>query len=90
MAIRHGIHSVSAAPAATVARPLPHAASQADAASAWPDFLDRLHLVLRNARTRRQLARLDERALKDIGLSRAGALAEAERVPWDLGPPRRR
>lgn len=39
--------------------------------------------------TRRQLARLDERMLKDIGLSRADALAEAARAPWDLGPPRR-
>ena len=39
--------------------------------------------------TRRQLARLDDRMLKDIGLSRADALAEAARAPWDVGPPRR-
>ena len=32
---------------------------------------------------------LDDRMLKDIGLSRADALAEAARAPWDLGPPRR-
>jgi uncharacterized protein YjiS (DUF1127 family) len=88
MAIRHAIHSIPVAPAATIAPPLPRTASQADAA-AWPAFLERLRLVLRNARTRRQLARLDERALRDIGLSRAEALAEAERVPWDLGPSRR-
>lgn len=40
--------------------------------------------------TRRQLARLDDRMLKDLGLSRADALAEAARAPWDLGPPSRR
>jgi uncharacterized protein YjiS (DUF1127 family) len=45
--------------------------------------------MLEAARTRRCLARLDERMLQDIGLSRADALAEAERAPWDLGPPRR-
>ncbi|HYZ34439.1 MAG TPA: DUF1127 domain-containing protein [Crenalkalicoccus sp.] len=36
--------------------------------------------------SRRLLARLDDRMLKDIGISRADALAEARRVPWDLGP----
>ncbi len=35
-------------------------------------------------RGRRQLARLDERALKDIGVSRADAIYESERAPWDL------
>jgi uncharacterized protein YjiS (DUF1127 family) len=46
--------------------------------------------MLRAIRTRRELAELDERMLKDIGLSRAEALAEARRAPWDLDPlPRR-
>ena len=35
------------------------------------------------ARQRRQLAALDEAALKDIGLSRADALQEVERPFWD-------
>ncbi len=74
MAIPHAIH------------PFPEAGTGA----AWPAFLARLHLVLRTVRTRRLLARLDDRALRDIGLSRAEALAEAGRAPWDLGPPRRR
>jgi uncharacterized protein YjiS (DUF1127 family) len=50
---------------------------------------DRLRLMLRTAATRRRLARLDERALKDIGLNRAQALEEAGRMPWDVGPCRR-
>jgi len=35
------------------------------------------------ARQRRQLAALDNAALKDIGLSRADALQEVERPFWD-------
>lgn len=35
------------------------------------------------ARQRRALARLDRRMLKDIGLSRADALAESVRPFWD-------
>ncbi len=35
-------------------------------------------------RQRRQLASLDEAALKDIGLSRADAFREAQRPFWDL------
>jgi len=46
---------------------------------------DRFGRMLRATATRRQLARLDERALKDIGLNRAQALEEASRMPWDLG-----
>ncbi len=35
------------------------------------------------AKERRQLAMLDDAALKDIGLSRADALQESERPFWD-------
>lgn len=35
------------------------------------------------ARQRRALARLDDRLLADVGLTRAQALAEAERPAWD-------
>lgn len=35
------------------------------------------------ARERGQLARLNDAALKDLGLSRADALQEAERPFWD-------
>jgi uncharacterized protein YjiS (DUF1127 family) len=38
---------------------------------------------------RRALGRLDQRALKDIGLSRTDALREAERPFWDDAPSRR-
>jgi len=36
------------------------------------------------ARQRRQLLALDERALKDIGISRADAFREANRDFWDI------
>jgi hypothetical protein len=35
------------------------------------------------ARSRRSLLKLDEHLLRDIGLTRAEALAEAERGAWD-------
>ena len=34
-------------------------------------------------RQRRRLAELDDAALRDIGISRADALREAARKPWD-------
>jgi uncharacterized protein YjiS (DUF1127 family) len=40
--------------------------------------------MLRAAITRRQLAHMDDRMLKDIGISRLDALTEADRLPWDL------
>lgn len=36
------------------------------------------------ARQRRELLSLDERSLKDIGISRADALIEADRDFWDI------
>ena len=50
------------------------------AAPALPGF----RAMLRAALTRRQLAAMDDRMLKDIGISRADALLEADRLPWDL------
>lgn len=41
----------------------------------------------RAVETRRQLAKLDDAALRDIGISRADALMEAKRAPWDLAAP---
>ena len=41
------------------------------------------------ARTRRHLAGMDARMLRDIGIGPADAQAEAARWPWDLGPTRR-
>lgn len=35
------------------------------------------------SRSRRSLARLDDHLLRDIGLTRAEAEAEASRGPWD-------
>jgi uncharacterized protein YjiS (DUF1127 family) len=45
--------------------------------------------MVRAIETRRQLAEMDDRMLSDIGISRAEAQAETDRLAWDLGPPRR-
>jgi uncharacterized protein YjiS (DUF1127 family) len=52
-------------------------------------WADRLRRVLQAAESRRQLAALDSRMLSDIGISRAEAIEEARRAPWDLAPRRR-
>jgi uncharacterized protein YjiS (DUF1127 family) len=43
----------------------------------------RLHAAFAMARSRRQLATLEDHILKDIGLTRAEAHAEAKRQAWD-------
>jgi uncharacterized protein YjiS (DUF1127 family) len=50
--------------------------------------LPSLHAMLRAVITRRYLAEMDDRMLKDIGISRTDARQEAERLPWDITPPR--
>jgi len=42
--------------------------------------------MLRAVTTRRDLAGMDDRMLRDIGISRVDALREADRLPWDLVP----
>jgi hypothetical protein len=42
-----------------------------------------LHARLTLLRQRRDLARLDDHMLRDIGLTRAEALTEAQRPAWD-------
>jgi uncharacterized protein YjiS (DUF1127 family) len=48
--------------------------------------LGRLRLWNRLHRQRRSLAELDDAMLRDIGVTRAEALAEARRSPWDVPP----
>ena len=48
-----------------------------------PSALSRLLAASRLARSRRSLRLLDDRLLADIGLTRAQALSEAGRAPWD-------
>lgn len=43
-----------------------------------------LAAMLRAIETRRHLAQMDERMLRDIGLTRGDAIEEANRAPWDL------
>ena len=45
-----------------------------------------LRLAWHVRRTRRELARMDDRMLSDIGIGRADAYEEARRAPWDTGP----
>jgi uncharacterized protein YjiS (DUF1127 family) len=52
-------------------------------AAGWLAFVA---TMLRTAITRRHLAQMDDRMLKDIGLTRSEALEEARRKPWDIGP----
>ncbi|HYF09033.1 MAG TPA: DUF1127 domain-containing protein [Acetobacteraceae bacterium] len=52
----------------------------------WLAWLAR---CLEAVETRRALARMDDRMLKDIGLTRSEAQRESGRMPWDLSTPRR-
>ena len=54
--------------------------------TAWLGWLNR---ILQAVESRRHLAEMDRRMLADIGISRAEALDEAARAPWDLTPRRR-
>ena len=49
-------------------------------------FLLRLRQMLALSRSRRDLARLDDHLLRDIGLSSSEAEAEASRRDWDVPP----
>jgi len=55
------------------------------AVRSWSGYLAVVFLTcLDVARERRQLARLDDRALKDFGVSRADAERESARGFWDV------
>lgn len=53
-------------------------------------FARALVQAFRLASTRQDLAGMDERMLRDIGITRVDALREAARKPWDAAPPGRR
>ena len=52
--------------------------------------LSRLIDALALRRSRRSLAALDDHMLRDIGLTREQAQAEADRAAWDVAPTWRR
>lgn len=58
-----------------------HGASKGSASS-WQQFVELLAVWAQRARTRRELAALDERLLQDIGLRRGDALHEASKPFW--------
>jgi uncharacterized protein YjiS (DUF1127 family) len=47
-------------------------------------LIDAVELAVEMRRERRMLLGLDDRALKDLGLARADAYAEATRACWDI------
>ena len=49
-------------------------------------ILPSLAAMWRVVTTRRMLAEMDDRMLADIGISRAQAAFEADRLPWDTEP----
>jgi uncharacterized protein YjiS (DUF1127 family) len=51
-------------------------------------LLDRLLAYIEIAAERRRLASLDDHTLRDIGISRADAMAESGRSFWDIPPGR--
>ena len=53
------------------------------APGAWLEFLGRMVEAIES---RRRLAGMEDRMLADLGISRADALREAGRRPWDLTP----
>jgi uncharacterized protein YjiS (DUF1127 family) len=54
----------------------------------WAHVVDALKLMFRTYKTRRALLEMTPRELSDIGISRATAIAEASRLPWDMAPVR--
>ncbi len=70
-------------------RSLPLTQSLRTATQRGTTWLDWLRRVLHAAESRRELVRMDARMLSDIGISRAEALHEAARAPWDLSQPQR-
>jgi uncharacterized protein YjiS (DUF1127 family) len=58
---------------------LPHALR-----ALWADFRRAYVLALRAEMSRGDLRRMDDRMLADIGITRAQAKAEADRVPWQV------
>ncbi len=59
------------------------ASRKAAGGNTWLDWLGQ---ALRAVTTRRYLAEMDDRMLKDIGITRMDASQEASRAPWDFGP----
>jgi uncharacterized protein YjiS (DUF1127 family) len=70
----------------TLSRPVARARAEATKTS----WLGWLATAMQAIETRRRLAQMDDRMLKDIGISRGEALEEAGRAPWDLSPTRPR
>jgi uncharacterized protein YjiS (DUF1127 family) len=56
------------------------------ARAGWGHPFDALSLMWRAYRSRQALLGLTPRELSDIGISRATAIAEASRMPWDITP----
>lgn len=62
------------------------ATRQVQSVGSTPRLMTLVHAALAAHRQRQFLARIDDRTLADIGLTRSDALAEADRPFWDLPP----
>ena len=60
------------------------ATRRVQSAGSAPRLLSLVHRALAAHRQRQFLARLDDRTLADIGLTRDQALTEADRPMWDI------
>jgi uncharacterized protein YjiS (DUF1127 family) len=69
-----------------LSRPAACRAQMAVPRSRGASWLAWLATAMRTIETRRRLAQMDDRMLKDIGITRSEALEEANRAPWDLHP----
>ncbi len=52
----------------------------------WTHLANAVSVMFRTWTTRHDLPQMTARELADIGVSRATAMAEARRLPWDLKP----
>lgn len=64
-----------------------HPAARRPRKAAGSGWLAWLAAALRTIESRRYLEEMDDRMLRDIGLTRGAAIEEARRAPWDLAPP---
>ncbi|CAH0229596.1 hypothetical protein ROS9278_02618 [Roseomonas sp. CECT 9278] len=70
-------------------RSIPASLASRNRATLGEGWLFAIDRMLRAIESRRRLAEMDGRMLSDIGISRAEALVEAARAPWDLTERRR-
>ncbi|MEO1639256.1 MAG: DUF1127 domain-containing protein [Pseudomonadota bacterium] len=67
-----------------MAHSIQHGMARAKRSGAKPGFGQRLWAMVSLQRQRHALSELDDHRLKDIGVTREQADAEARKTPWDI------